>query len=122
MKKIKLTLLIITLSLGCGDTAQEKKDKENKTLTNLVVLSALTRTTATAPGCDATIATVADSISYDGTSSSYRVCGSISTSTIVTFKKAGNYKITTTNGSVIYTSSRCNSITESISLSAFFKA
>lgn len=102
-------MILTSLFLSCS----KKTSSNDNSL--LLLLLAYNATKSSAAACNVNIQTTSDTIAYDGTSS-YRVCGNISTYSTVSFKKAGNYKITTTDGSVLYTSSGCRSVTDTISL------
>ncbi len=83
---IILGLMLFLLALACGDTAKDKKDKENANLTNLVVLSTLSRSAASSTPAP---------LSYSGipAKNGYRTFSSVSLTAVTSGFTAVSYSV-----------------------------
>jgi Na+/serine symporter len=125
IKKLSIfaSALLVILVWACTDTAQEKKDKENKNLTNLLVVSTLNRSTASGPsfgysgvpnksvyGTSSTVSLTASLSGFTATSFSVSpalpsgftlntTTGAITGTVSTTTQNATNYTVTATSSS-----------------------
>ncbi|MEM7183894.1 MAG: hypothetical protein AAF518_23520 [Spirochaetota bacterium] len=119
MKLLKLGFIILLFTLiSCGNTSEEEESSSDFSLddntTTLLLLAAASQQSGSCG--NTTVSSSGEEFSYDS-DSTYTICGDISTTSQITFNRAGTYKITATAGSVEYSHFDCNSVYRDITIS-----